>query len=198
MRPARKTRRGVSTAAPSSFPRTVLFWHAGATVAFTRYAFRDPNMDLRFLLLGAILPDLIDTPIGFFFWSSMENVRLAGHSLVFAAVVMAIVLLATRRGRPRKRWMPLAVGVLLHQVLDAMWRQPETLWWPFQGWAFSPTGYATVGEYLMWLLTDPTTWLLEAAGLAYLVYLGYRSKLTERSSLEAFLKTGRVQAPIGR
>ncbi len=176
----------------------MLFWHAGATVAFTRYAFRDPNMDLRFLVLGALLPDLIDTPIGFLFWSSCENVRLAAHSLLFAAVVMTVVLLATRRGRPRKQWMPLAIGVLLHLVLDAMWRQPETLWWPFRGWAFTSTGYATVGEYLSWLLTDPVTWVGEAAGLAYLLYLGWRSNLAVPSERAAFLKTGRVQAPIGR
>ena len=176
----------------------MLFWHAGATIAFTRYTFRDPKMDLRFLVLGAVLPDLIDTPIGFAFWSSFENVRLAAHSLLFAATLLVIVLLLTRRGRPRKRWMPVAVGVLLHLVLDAMWRQPETLWWPFLGWEFTSTGYETVSEYLGWLLSDPTTWLLEAAGLAYLIYLSYRSKLTERSSRETFLKTGRVQAPIGR
>jgi membrane-bound metal-dependent hydrolase YbcI (DUF457 family) len=176
----------------------VLFWHAGATVLFTRYTFRDPKMDLRYLLLGAILPDLIDTPLGFIFWSSVENVRLVAHSLLFAAVAMAVVMLMTRRGRPRKRWMPLAVGILLHLVFDAMWRQPETLWWPSQGWEFTSTGYATVTEYLGWLLTDPTTWLLEAAGLAYLVWLGLRSNLNEAPARQAFLKTGRVQAPIGR
>jgi len=27
----------------------MLFWHVGATIAFVRYAFRDQNMDLRFL-----------------------------------------------------------------------------------------------------------------------------------------------------
>jgi len=41
----------------------MLFWHVGATIAFVRYTFRDKAMDLRFLALGAILPDLIDTPI---------------------------------------------------------------------------------------------------------------------------------------
>jgi inner membrane protein len=176
----------------------MFFWHAGATVAFTRYTFRDPNMDLRFLILGAILPDLIDTPLGIGFWPSAENVRLAGHSLVFAAIVMALVLLTTRRGRPRKQWMPLAIGLLLHLVFDAMWRQPETLWWPFQGWAFASTGYATYFDYLGWLFTDPVTWLAEAAGLAYLLYLGWRSNLVGADERQVFLRTGRVQARIGR
>jgi inner membrane protein len=176
----------------------VIFWHTGATVAFTRYTFRDPNMDLRYLVLGAILPDLIDTPIGFAFWPAFENVRLVAHSLLFAATVMVIVLLLTRRGRPRKRWMPLAIGILLHLVFDAMWRQPETLWWPFLGWHFTSRGFATVGDYVVWLVTDPTTWILEGVGLLYLVYLGYRSKLTNPEERALLLKTGRVQAPIGR
>ena len=176
----------------------MFFWHAGATVAFTRYSFRDPQMDLRFLVLGAMIPDLIDTPVGFVLWPQVENVRLFAHSLLFAAAVMAAVLLLTRRGRPRKRWMPVAVGILLHLVFDAMWRQPETLWWPFQGWAFTSTGYATVGEYLAWLLTDPVTWLLEAVGLLYLMYLARRSGLGDRSAREDFVRTGRAQAPIGR
>jgi len=176
----------------------MLFWHAGATVAFTRYAFRDPAMDLRFLVLGAILADLIDTPIGFIFWSSFENVRLVAHSLLFAATAMVVVLLLTRRGRPRKRWMPVAVGMLLHLVFDAMWREPETLWWPFLGWDFTSTGFATVSEYLGGLFTNPAMWLGEVAGLAYLAFLGYRSKLTDREARDVLIKTGRVQAPIGR
>lgn len=176
----------------------MLFWHSGATILLTRYAFRDPDMDLRFLVLGAVLPDLIDTPIGFVLWSSVENVRLLAHSLLFAAVAMLVVLLGTRRGRPRKRWMPVAVGILLHLVLDAMWRQPETLWWPFRGWEFTSTGYATVGEYLRWLLTDPVTWLLEGVGLAYLIWLAHRSGLAEASARREFLRTGRSRAPIGR
>jgi len=176
----------------------MLFWHAGATVAFTRYAFRDPDMDLRFLVFGAVLPDLIDTPIGFALWSSVQNVRLFAHSLLFVAIAMAAVMLLTRRGRPRKRWMPLAVGILFHLVFDAMWRQPETLWWPFQGWEFTSTGFATVSEYLGWLFTNPVMWLGEAAGFAYLVFLAYRSNLREQQARRVLLKTGRVQAPIGR
>ena len=35
----------------------MLFWHLGATVALVRYSFRDDRMDLRFLMLGAVLPD---------------------------------------------------------------------------------------------------------------------------------------------
>lgn len=176
----------------------MLFWHVGATIAFVRYAFRDEAMDLRFLALGAILSDLIDTPIGFAFWPRFHSVRLASHTLLFATLLLIVVMAATRRGRPRKRWMPLAVGVLLHLVLDGMWRDPATLWWPFLGWDFDATTFQTVWEYLEWLLTDARTWMFEAVGFAYLAILARRSDLSDPDARRALLKTGRVSAPIGR
>jgi hypothetical protein len=176
----------------------MLFWHVGATIALIRYAFRDEAMDLRFLALGAILADLIDTPIGFAFWSTFHGVRLASHTLVFVTSILVIVVLTTRRGRPRKRWMPLAVGVLVHLVLDGMWRLPATLWWPFLGWEFDATAHETVRAYLEWLLTDVRTWTLEAVGLGYLVVLARRSDLGDPEARRTLLRTGRVSAPIGR
>ena len=176
----------------------MLFWHVGATIALIRYAFRDEAMDLRFLAFGAILPDLIDTPIGFALWSSFSSVRLAAHTLLFATVLLVVVMAATRRGRPRKRWMPLAVGVLIHLVLDGMWRSPATLWWPFLGWDFDATTFETAWAYVGWLLTDPRTWAFEAAGLVYLAVLAHRSDLGDPEARRMLLRTGRVSAPIGR
>lgn len=176
----------------------MLFWHVGATIAFTRYAFRDEAMDLRVLALGAVLPDLIDSPIGFVFWSRYQTVRLTAHSLLFATVLLVIVMVGTRRGRPRKRWMPLAIGVLLHLVLDGMWRLPSTLWWPFLGWEFDMTAFTTVGAYIEWLLSDPRTWALEAVGLAYLAALARASGLSDPGERRLLLTSGRVKAPIGR
>lgn len=176
----------------------MLFWHLGGTIAFIRYAFRDPRMDLRFLMLGAILPDLIDTPFGLAFWDRFHNVRLLAHTLVFGSVLLIAVLLGTRRGRPRKRWMPLAIGVLMHLVLDAMWQQPETLWWPFLGFEPTTTSFATAGEYVRSVLTDWRVWALEVVGLAYLVVLWVRSGLGSPDARSAFLGTGVAVAPIGR
>jgi hypothetical protein len=176
----------------------VLFWHLGGSIGAVRYAFRDERMDLRFLMIGAILADLVDTPIGLLAWSTFGSVRLFAHSLIFPAAAMVVVLVLTRRGRPRKRWMPLAVGVLMGLVLDGMWRQPETLWWPFLGWEFTTTGFDTAGEYLRWLLTDWRTWALEALGLAYLVFLAGRARLGDPKRRRELVTTGRIRVPIGR
>lgn len=176
----------------------MLFWHIGGTIALIRYAFRDDRMDLRFLALGAVLADLVDTPIGLLFYDSLGAVRLVGHTFAFAAAVMVLVLLTTRRGRPRKRWMAVAVGILIHLLLDAMWADPETLWWPFLGWDFTPAGPATAGDYVTSILTDWRVWAMEAVGFAYLAYLWRRGNLAEDGPRAEFLRTGVVNAPIDR
>jgi membrane-bound metal-dependent hydrolase YbcI (DUF457 family) len=176
----------------------MFLWHVGATTAFIRYAFRDPNMDLRFLALGAIAPDLIDLPIGIALWSRFQSPRLAAHTLVFGALCMAIVLVFTRRGGNRKRGMLFAVGILLHLLLDAMWRQPETLWWPFLGWDFAATPFATYGAYVADLVRNPVMWAGELVGLTYLIILFRKSALGGRDERRTLYTTGRVSARIGR
>jgi membrane-bound metal-dependent hydrolase YbcI (DUF457 family) len=176
----------------------VIFWHVGATLAFIRYAFRDEAMDLRYLALGALLPDLIDTPFGIAGWSSFGAVRLASHGILFGSLVMVLVLVFTRRGLVRKRWMLLATGVLLHLLLDAMWNLPETLWWPFLGTRFSATEFATYGEYFKDLLTNPVMWTGEILGLIYLITLTRRANLADGDARRTFWKTGVVSARIDR
>ena len=174
----------------------MFFWHAGATIAIARYTFRDDRMDLRMLVLGAVLPDLVDTPIGLIFYDSLGGVRLATHGLLLASIVMVGVVLSTRRGRPRKMWMPLAIGLLLHLLLDAMWLDPETLWWPFLGWSFTAAGPATAAEYVREIATDWRTWTTEILGLAYLVYLWRAARMAEPERRAHFIETGRVDVPI--
>ncbi len=174
----------------------MLFWHAGATVAFVRYAFRDPMMDLRFLLLGALLPDLIDLPVGIVAWDRFESVRLFAHSVLFFAAVLVVVLVFTSRGPRRKQWILLSVGSIAHLALDAMWAEPSTLWWPFLGWEPATTGFDTYGAYLGELLANPVMWVGEAVGLVYLGTLLARARLSDREARTRFLRTGVIDLRI--
>lgn len=176
----------------------MLFWHVGGTVAAARYAFRDDRMDLRLLIVGAVLPDVLDTPVGLAAFEMVGTVRLVGHSLLFGSLVMVAVMAATRRGRPRKRWMPLAIGVLMHLVFDAMWAEPETLWWPFLGLDFAGSGYASAGSFISSVVTDWRVWLAEGAGAGYLAYLARRGNITDPRQWERFKRTGRISVPIDR
>lgn len=175
----------------------MLLWHIGASIAFVRYAFRDQNMDLRFVVIGAILPDLLDLPVGILTWPRFETPRLAAHSLVFAALALVTTLVVTRRGLWRKRLVLVTVGVLLHLALDGMWRDPETLWWPFLGWLFTSTGVASFAGYATDVLTNPVVWLGEAVGLVYLVVLWRRAGLSDATRRSVLYRSGVVSAPIG-
>ena len=67
----------------------MFFWHIGATIAFVRYTFRDEAMDLRYLAVGAVLPNLLDIPVAVAMWTPWQAPRLVAHSLLFGSMLMA-------------------------------------------------------------------------------------------------------------
>ncbi|MDH3260960.1 MAG: metal-dependent hydrolase [Acidimicrobiia bacterium] len=172
----------------------MIFWHVGGTIAIFRYVFRDPKVDLRFLAVGALLPDLIDKPLGTILFPAVfnSNSQVVGHTLLFSTMLMSIVLLTTRRGRVRRRWMALAVGGLIHLLLDGMWTVQETFLWPVFGWDFPPGSPEYWSGLLARLFSDPWRIVQEAVGLGYLVYLFRKAGLSDPDRRRDLLRTGRV------
>jgi len=175
----------------------MLLWHIGATLWLFRWIFKDPKVDVRFLVLGAILPDLIDLPIGTIFLADRYSTgELWFHTLVLATVYMVLVLVFTRRGRRRRAFMAVGIGWLLHLLLDGMWVVEEVFLWPFFGWEIPP------GEAPFWPLaweramSDPWRWCKELAGAAYLIWLWRSQGLSDRTRLRSFLRTGRLPGDV--
>lgn len=169
----------------------MIFWHLGMTVLIVRYVFRDPKMDLRWVLAGSILPDVIDKPIGsILFNDTFRTHRLFSHSVLFPVAGLVVVLLATRRGSAlRKGLIGLVIGALIHLVLDAAWADPEAFWWPLFGFEFPHVADSAFGPLLGAMLRNPWVWAGEAVGLAYLAYL-WRARLD--GEIGGFLKTGTI------
>lgn len=171
----------------------MLFWHVGATLWLFRWIFRDPKVDVRFLLLGAILPDLVDLAVGTLIFASRYSTgELWLHSLLAPTIYMAIVLVTTRRGRRRRAWMALGVGWLFHLLLDGMWASEEVFLWPFFGWDI-PSGSAPFWS-LAWerALSDPWRWVKEAVGLSYLVWLWLVLGMSDPDRQRTTIETGRL------
>lgn len=171
----------------------MISWHLGATLWLFRWIFRDPKVDVRFLLVGSILPDLIDLPIGTLFLAERYSTgELWSHSLVVPTVYMMVVLAVTRRGRRRRAWMALGVGWLFHLLLDVMWVDQDVFGWPFFGLEIAP------GEAPFWssawerALSDPWRWVKEAFGLGYLVWLWVGLGLKGAERRHEALRTGRL------
>ena len=172
----------------------MLFWHVGGAVCLFRILFKDPGVDLRLLAVGALLPDAIDALVGLARGSEpFVSGRFYGHSLLFAAAVLAVGMLVTDRDSTRRRRaMAAAVGIMFHLLLDAMWLRPEVLLWPLGGWdvlAGSPGDWSGLPGSL---LGNPLRLAQEVAGLVYLAWLFGRAGLSDAARRSRLWRTGTV------
>lgn len=177
----------------------MLFWHLGLTSMLIFLTLGVRRIDYRVVLLGSILPDLIDKPVGrIFFEEEFQASRLFGHTLLFVTVLLLCIQLFLR-GRAARRWFILPIAALVHLALDAMWNHPVTLFWPFFSTTFPPDPVDHYWlEVLRNLVTNPWEVARELAGLGALVYLFMAFELRDRGRLREFLKEGKLHSGAGR
>ena len=85
------------------------------------------SVDYRFILPGAVLPDLIDKPLGrVIFAREPGNGRIFAHTLLFLLLV-TLAGAAVYRLKGQQWGLCLAFGVLMHFILDSLWLSPVTL-----------------------------------------------------------------------
>lgn len=155
----------------------MLLWFVGASALAVWFVFRDPRFDLRVLALGAVLPDVIDLPLG--------RVTPA-HSLV-AAVGSLVIVMAVTTGRrtTRKRWLALPIGLLLHLVFDGVVGSTTVFWWPFAGWDLGDRPVPSI-ERGWWNVP------LEFVGAGVLTWMWRRGGLGDPGTRQHFVRTGQV------
>ncbi len=103
-----------------------------ATGLFLSEVFRSRRWFLP-VAVGSILPDLIDKPMGLIiFKETIGNGRIIGHSLIFFAILLIFGFLLWKY-RGSLLLFGLGIGVLIHQILDSMWKSPESWYYPFHG-----------------------------------------------------------------
>jgi inner membrane protein len=153
--------------------------------ALTKY------LDIRIFIVGSMLPDLIDKPVGqYLFRDTFNNGRIFSHTLVFLALLTVIgVILHKVKGRTLM--LALAAGTFLHLLLDQMWLIPGTLFWPFMGWSFKTIELEGWAEGIAGaLVSDPLTIITESIGLAILVWFSLVVLRKKKAGL--FIRTGRL------
>lgn len=141
-------------------------------------------IDYRLILLGSMLPDLIDKSVGLLFSSSG---RMLCHTLLFSLVITAAaVYLYRSHGKP---WLLfLAFGTLMHLILDWMWLTPQVLLYPLYGWAFPVSTSHWLQRLLYALFTYPSVYIPEIIGAAILIAFGVT--LIYRKKVYAFVTKG--------
>lgn len=169
----------------------MIFWHLGVTAALIFVTLGVRRIDYRVVLLGAILPDLIDKPIGrIWFEEEFQTGRLFGHTLLFVTLLLLGIQLVLR-GETARRWFILPIAALIHLALDGMWSDPINLFWPLFSTSFPPdpsAGYWM--DALLRTVTDPRVAAMELVGLALLAFMGKAFGLQDRELRREFLRRG--------
>jgi membrane-bound metal-dependent hydrolase YbcI (DUF457 family) len=148
--------------------------------------------DIRLVLLGSLLPDIIDKPLGqVILRESISNGRIFAHSLLFFLLV-TVAGLYVRRRNGSTGLLALSFGMLVHIASDQMWLMPVTLFWPLLG----PFGKQILADWAsnIWyaLLHDPAVYVPEIVG--GLVLVAFVWTLLHGSVVRSFLRSGRLDA----
>ncbi len=149
-------------------------------------------IDYRLLLVGSLLPDLLDKPMGeLFFYRTFQNGRIFGHTLFLNILLAALGIYVLKRRR--SIWLfTLAFGSTVHLILDRMWLNPQTLLWPVYGWSFAKTSSTDFFGWLLKILhiltTEASVYVLEIIGFGILVW--FIVKLIKERKVYAFVRNG--------
>jgi membrane-bound metal-dependent hydrolase YbcI (DUF457 family) len=146
-------------------------------------------VDTRLLLIAALLPDIIDKPLGLLLLKeTLNSGRIFGHTLLFVTFTAALGLYLYRR-RNRTWLLVLSFGTLMHLILDQMWLAPETLFWPFSGSGFEGSGTTDwLSGIFHTLVTNPGVYIAEVVGAVIIAWF----LLLQRGNIYALIRYGRA------
>ena len=116
----------------------MFFWYVGMSVLLVANVFRSTGVDYRLIAVGALLPLVVDVPVGH---------QAFGHTLAFAVLLLVVVMVATI-GRPRllrRRLLCIPIGVFFGLLLSGAWTT-DGFWWPFTAWAHADLLPGVVGH----------------------------------------------------
>ncbi len=134
-------------------------------------------VDYRLVLLGSILPDIIDKPLGgLILRETVGNGRIFSHTLVFLFMLITLgMIMFFKLNRPGL--LVIGMGSAIHNILDGMWASPETFFWPLYGWSFArgnPEGWIQL--WLGNLFGQPLVFVPEIAGAIIIVYFLFKTQ----------------------
>ena len=106
---------------------------AGIVIGLIIYKITDLRSAVIACGFGAILPDLIDKPLGHFILAdSLNSGRIYAHTLLMLSIFVIIGLYYWKK-KSSLSILAVSAGISSHIVLDEVWKSPTTLLWPFNG-----------------------------------------------------------------
>jgi membrane-bound metal-dependent hydrolase YbcI (DUF457 family) len=147
-------------------------------------------LDIRILMIGALVPDIIDKPLSFL---GFGNGRSITHTLLILLIVLTVALYLWKYRR--QTWLlAIAIGMFTHLIFDRMWSTPRTLFWPLYGWAFTPAVQKIgLGQFSVWwheLFSNSYVYISETVG--FLIFACFVVILLREKKLQSFLLKGKI------
>lgn len=171
--------------------RKVEITHNSPEQKTSRFTSLLSHIDLRLLLIGSLLPDIVDKPIGlYFFRETFSNGRIFCHALLFLVLISLTGLYFYRH--QGKTWgLTLSFGTFAHLILDQIWYTPRTLLWPLLG-NFERIGLSNWTMNIFYaLFNDPAVYIPEIAGAVILFWFMWVLLDTKQTLL--FFKYGQIK-----
>ena len=182
---------GLSTIHPARYPSQSITSRLGYPFRIISQGLTSLGklIDTRLLLIAALLPDIIDKPLGLLLLKeTLNSSRIFSHTLLFA-IFTAVAGLYLYRQRNRTWLLVLSFGILMHLILDQMWLAPETLFWPLSSSGFEESGSTDwLSGILHTLVTNPRVYIAEMVGVAIIAWF----LLLHRRDIYALIRYGRV------
>ncbi|MFX1323292.1 MAG: metal-dependent hydrolase [Promethearchaeota archaeon] len=137
------------------------------------------NLNRYSLIIGSLLPDLIDKPLLFL---GLGAGRFLSHSLIAIFIIFLIVFGITKGNK--KVSLPLLIGMIFHVILDL----PNVpLLFPFISYEY----IIIEDPFSVWitaLLTNPLVIITEITGILFIVFILIRNKLYHIKDITDYLK----------
>ncbi len=137
------------------------------------------NLNRYSLIIGSLLPDLIDKPLLFL---GLGAGRFLSHSLIFIFIIFLIIFGITKGNE--KVSLPLLIGMIFHVILDL----PDVpLLFPFISFEY----IVLEDPFSVWitaLLTNTIVIITEITGILFIVFILIRNKLYHIKDITNYLK----------
>ena len=145
------------------------------------------SIDYRIVLVGSLLPDIIDKPLWLFAGSHIvPSGRGYAHTLLFnlALFICGLILI-----RYRKSWLlVISLCSFMHLIFDQMWSSPVVLLWPLLGPFAEQETVGWLPNIIQALFLHPSVYIPEIIGLVIVLLFAYRLMI-ERSII-SFVRGG--------
>lgn len=147
------------------------------------------SIDYRIVLLGSLLPDIIDKPLWLL---AVGYIAPSGrgytHTLLFNLALFTCGLILFRY---RKSWLLIiSLCSFMHLIFDQIWNSPVVLLWPLLGPLPVKETVGWLFNIIQALFSYPSVYIPEIIGLVIVLLFAYR--LMIRRSFISFIRSGAV------